>query len=501
MIVSSRYQEYNALDGAHEPGRSYGGACCNTMLKVVYDAANEMEGAAQTEAAAQALFEEDDEDEDDEPSLAGKSFKSGFSLDFGAQSLVQANLTWASLLRQMKSEFKDVGYAQVPKITTTRKIDLNQPFSLSGENFDPKKNKKRSLLIGCNYKAIPGAELKASHDDVRSMKDFIVNVHGFSEKPEHMTILLDEDNHTPPTYHNMVESFKRLSESAQPGDAVFVQISGHGGRVLDAAVDAEAESYDEVVVPMDYEQHGLVRDTLIFKTLLAPMRYGVTVTVLIDCCDTGMVLELPYSWTTRGDKRDSTAKVSSDMSVCSLRRSPMNLHQLITNDDFSFVRFLKVVKTLYESSTFTQLGKTVGSALNPLSINTKEEEDANVRSSNHKKIKQNNPGSDSIFDALADACNAVQGGKDEKRKSGAESFDGMSTAGRRDTLFDQVIKGCSLLSSPVGEEFSDEDTFKTRTEDDLSYYSEGESFETMDDDYSSPRHNTRRSKRRHHRRR
>ena len=33
------------------------------------------------------------------------------------------------------------------------------------------------------------------------------------------------------------------------------------------------------------------------------------------------------------------------------------------NDDFSFVRFLKVVKTLYESSTFTQLGKTVGSAL------------------------------------------------------------------------------------------------------------------------------------------
>jgi hypothetical protein len=33
------------------------------------------------------------------------------------------------------------------------------------------------------------------------------------------------------------------------------------------------------------------------------------------------------------------------------------------NDDFSFVRFLKVVKTLYESSTFTQLGRTVGSAL------------------------------------------------------------------------------------------------------------------------------------------
>ena len=31
------------------------------------------------------------------------------------------------------------------------------------------------------------------------------------------------------------------------------------------------------------------------------------------------------------------------------------------NNDFSFVRFLKVVKTLYESSVFTRIGKTIGS--------------------------------------------------------------------------------------------------------------------------------------------
>ena len=39
------------------------------------------------------------------------------------------------------------------------------------------------------------------------------------------------------------------------------------------------------------------------------------------------------------------------------------LSQMTVDDDFSFVRFLKVVKSLYESSTFTQLGKTVGTAL------------------------------------------------------------------------------------------------------------------------------------------
>ena len=142
-----------------------------------------------------------------------------------------------------------------------------------------------------------------------SLQDYIVNVHGFSETKGLMTVLIDDDGYKHPTFLNITEAFKALSEESQPGDAVFVQFSGHGGRVLDAPIDSEAESYDEVIVPVDYRQSGLIRDTLIFKTLLAPMRYGVTVTIMIDCCDTGMVLELPYSWSTKGDKRDSLAKV------------------------------------------------------------------------------------------------------------------------------------------------------------------------------------------------
>lgn len=176
------------------------------------------------------------------------------------------------------------------------------------------------------------------------MQDYIVNVHGFSESDDMMTVLLDDDDHQHPTFLNITEAFKALSEQSQPGDSVFIHFAGHGGRVLDSTDDAEGESYDEVIVPSDYTTSGIIRDTLIFKTLLAPMRYGVTVTILIDACDTGMVMDLPYSWTTRSDRSGSTAKLS-------------------LNDNFSFVRFLKVVKKLYESSTFTQLGKTVGSAL------------------------------------------------------------------------------------------------------------------------------------------
>lgn len=126
-----------------------------------------------------------------------------------------------------------------------------------------------------------------------------------------MTILMDDDEHEHPTFMNVVEAFKNLSEESQPGDAVFVQFSGHGGRVLDEPLDGEGNSYDEVIVPSDYESSGLIRDTLIFKTLLAPMRYGVTVTVLIDCCDTGMVLEMPYSWCTKSDRGEASGKVGA----------------------------------------------------------------------------------------------------------------------------------------------------------------------------------------------
>ena len=122
---------------------------------------------------------------------------------------------------------------------------------------------------------------------------------------------MDDDKHTHPTHANIA-----LAEQSQPGDVVFVQFSGHGGRVLDSLVDTEAEGYDEVFAPSDYVVGGLVRDTLIYKVLLAPMRYGVSVTMVVDTCDTGMMLDLPYSWSTKKERRETTARVSDIPSIC-----------------------------------------------------------------------------------------------------------------------------------------------------------------------------------------
>lgn len=164
------HKEFNAVDGAQEPGKSYGGACVNSMLKVLYDAANDqVDTALAEEKAGDALFDDDEEDDsDEEGSTWGKSFKSTFSIE--ANTSHACTISWSDLLRKMCAEMKDIEYAQTPKITSSRKLDLSKTFSLVGENFDPKVNRKRSLLIGCNYRNFPGAELKASHDDIRSIK-------------------------------------------------------------------------------------------------------------------------------------------------------------------------------------------------------------------------------------------------------------------------------------------------------------------------------------------
>jgi len=338
-------EEFDVVGSTREPGISHGGSCCNALLKAMYDTESEVNQIASPHMVdAKDLFDDDDDETVDTAGYTVDRTLASFDtlvLNDGSNA---STMSWAQLLRKMKPEMQGVGFSQVPAVTSSYKFDLNEPFSLVPTDFKKGINQKRALLIGCNYRRIPDAELKACHDDVRSVKDFLVNVYGFPESPDRMSVLMDDKKHKRPTHSNITEAFKRLAEKSQPGDAVFVLFTGHGCRVLDSPIDETAESYDEALIPADYQESGIIRDTLFFKTLLAPMKKGVTVTCIIDCCHTGVMIDLPYLWTTKGDKGDDLPKMS-------------------LNNDFSFVRFLKVVKTLYESSVFTRIGKTVGSEL------------------------------------------------------------------------------------------------------------------------------------------
>mmetsp|Transcript_22962 Transcript_22962/g.52583 ORF Transcript_22962/g.52583 Transcript_22962/m.52583 type:complete len:426 (-) Transcript_22962:307-1584(-) len=406
-----------------------------------------------------AIFDDDTTQEQDLNNSLNLASLS--SLDIAEAS--QFHTSYAELLLKMRKEVSEIGYAQSPYITTSKQFDINEPFHIVPPNFDSSKNKKRSLLIGCNYQDIPRAKLKQSHDDIKSIRDFLVNVHGFPETKEYMTILADDGEHESPTLHNIIEAFKFLSEASRFGDVVFVQFSGHGCRVLDTPINPMIESYDEAIVPSDYAKSGLVRDTLIYKTLLAPMPSGVTLTCLFDVCDTGVCIDLPFSWNSK--------EIVQNM-----------IPQLSMNPNFSFVRFLKVIKTLYESSMFAKLGKTVKGALvgatsprDERVANNEFDDDSDANSMLDESlctVASNDPSEDkqsSFFNPFT-ACSCGASTMEKDQEISLLSSD-PTLSDDKGGLFKKVM-GCSIIDNEKSFENESLNNFTESYYDDDSHYSD-----------------------------
>jgi hypothetical protein len=129
------------------------------------------------------------------------------------------------------------------------------------------------------------------HADVHNIQKYLTSVHDFKESE--MLILMDDGRHHPPTKKNIEDAFRRITEYSNAGDCVFVHYSGHGSRVRDTSGD-EDDGYDETLIPVDFRSAGQIVDDDILDMLVKPMKKGVTVTVLMDCCHSGTVLDLPY---------------------------------------------------------------------------------------------------------------------------------------------------------------------------------------------------------------
>jgi hypothetical protein len=140
-------------------------------------------------------------------------------------------MTWVELLKEMRSTLKEMGFAQIPQLSSSRMINVeSEPMHIC----PPGSGRRRAVLIGINYTGQEG-ELTACHDDCNNVAEYLTTVQGFD--PSQMLILMDDGKHTLPTKANIVNAFKLLALYSQPGDVVFVSFSGHGGRVVDTSGD------------------------------------------------------------------------------------------------------------------------------------------------------------------------------------------------------------------------------------------------------------------------
>jgi hypothetical protein len=255
-------------------------------------------------------------------------------------------LTWVEVLRRMRTVLRGMGYDQIPQLTSSRLIDVNKTMYIVPPGST---GVKRAITIGINYTGQQG-QLSGCHNDVANISDYLEKVHGFSRSnmlqllddgahvsrfnklrfkmPMHLkSTLIKEPPYTPqhaPTKQNILNAFERITQYSQPGDVVFLHYSGHGSRVPDQDGDEE-DGYgkskqafsghrlslawtltmpllaDETLVPVDFQRAGQIRDDDILKTLVKPLKAGVTMTCLMDCCHSGTVLDLPYRFTADGD--------------------------------------------------------------------------------------------------------------------------------------------------------------------------------------------------------
>mmetsp|Transcript_11345 Transcript_11345/g.20871 ORF Transcript_11345/g.20871 Transcript_11345/m.20871 type:complete len:316 (+) Transcript_11345:207-1154(+) len=202
--------------------------------------------------------------------------------------------SWVEVLRAMRNNLAAEGFTQVPQLSSSRMIEINDPMQI----VNNPQGTKRAVLIGINYVGHDPGELSGCHNDVANISKYLKGCLGFEQ--DNMMVLMDDHRHEEPTYRNIMRAFDWIVSESQPGDTVWIHYSGHGGRLEDQDGDEE-DGYDETLCPIDFQTAGQIRDDDLLKHLVKPMKKGVLMTCLMDCCHSGTVLDLPYNFIADGE--------------------------------------------------------------------------------------------------------------------------------------------------------------------------------------------------------
>ncbi|KAF9306853.1 Ca(2+)-dependent cysteine protease [Mortierella antarctica] len=164
--------------------------------------------------------------------------------------------------------------------------------------------RKRALFVGINY-FNQSAELRGCINDVKNIKQFVIERFGFREED---SITLTDDQQDPsrvPTRSNILAAMQWLVKGAQPNDSFFFHFSGHGGQKADEDGDEE-DGNDETIYPVDHEQAGFITDDVMHDLMVRPLPAGCRLTAIMDCCHSGSALDLPYIYSTTGDIKEAS---------------------------------------------------------------------------------------------------------------------------------------------------------------------------------------------------
>lgn len=151
------------------------------------------------------------------------------------------------------------------------------------------KSNKKALLVGINYRRT-NSELHGCINDVINMKQMLMK-NGYEEKD--IKVMTDDTSELP-TKHNILTGLDWLLDNEDKKANLLFHYSGHGASVYDKDSD-EVDNKDECLIPIDYRKNGMILDDELRIVLQNKMTDNTSITMLIDACHSGTILDLKYN--------------------------------------------------------------------------------------------------------------------------------------------------------------------------------------------------------------
>lgn len=148
---------------------------------------------------------------------------------------------------------------------------------------------KRALLIGLNYTATPTVQLGGCINDIINMRNVLIDAYGYQDP--NIYILRDDDKNRLPTRSNIIVWLSQLIAMSTSSDTLWVHYSGHGTQIRDTNGD-EQDSFDECIVPCNYNTAGVITDDDLFAII---KNAKCQLILCFDSCYSGTGCDLQYS--------------------------------------------------------------------------------------------------------------------------------------------------------------------------------------------------------------
>lgn len=140
---------------------------------------------------------------------------------------------------------------------------------------------KRALLVGINDYPGTQNDLQGCVNDITNVYDVLVKYFGYASTD----IAMLQDRRA--TKSAILAGLRKLVASGASGDRLVFHYSGHGSQVRDTDGDELSDGLDEILCPYDFDWDGTFVKDDDLASILAEVKAGVSVEIILDSCHSG----------------------------------------------------------------------------------------------------------------------------------------------------------------------------------------------------------------------